>query len=73
MPTGADIISLAAHARESLAAARATGADETELAHLALVAGHDALSPKAADTGPARPTDIQFPLRSIPKWVPSAD
>jgi len=71
MSRGADIISFADRAKQSLAAAQAEGAGEARLSHLERISSQAA--PTAADATIAKPTDIQFPLRSIPKWVPATD
>jgi len=68
MPS-ADIISFADRARQSLAEAREGGSDEGRIAHLERAIACDAREAKAAMKPKA--TDIEFPLRSIPKWVPA--
>ncbi len=69
MPSSADIISFADRARQSLADARDDG-DEGRIAHLERAIARDAYQAAAKAVKP-KPTDIEFPLRSIPKWVPA--
>lgn len=69
MQPSAEIIFFADRARRSLAEARTDGSDESRIAHLERAAARP--GPAEAEATKPRPTDIEFPLRSIPKWVPA--
>jgi hypothetical protein len=73
MSRDADIISFSDRAKQSLAAAQAEGAGEARLSHLERISSQAAPAAPTADAPIAKATDIQFPLRSIPKWVPTGD
>jgi hypothetical protein len=73
MSRGADIISFSDRAKQSLATAQANGTGEARLSHLERISSQAVSAAPATDGTIAKATDIQFPLRSIPKWVPTGD
>jgi hypothetical protein len=73
MSGGADIISFAERAKRSLATAQAEGVGEARLSHLERISNQAVPATAATDGATTKATDIQFPLRSIPKWVPTGD